>query len=546
MFDKKVCPKCGFHALRQEARFCGKCGAKLPTVRSYLKLGAFLLATLVAGLLAVVLLRNLRPSHNSSNSGTHTAPKETPKPQVQPAPTNPDEKAVYDFISGLQAGDFKRVVDLTGAYRSEIDSIKQGNPEVLWPKLTNDYYQKKIEALAAPVESLDPTESFSWDSYFGLLGGMAGNPGLNIRLTRALLPLSCQWRITERRVLGMHDSIRFGIRNYSAVYVEVAYPSIEGAPQLHGKFLKQVILEFSTDADRHLILDVKRVAAGDTFWTPPYPATAIPYLRAKYLGEYARTKTRDEARDVMAKLIALGQDVATDASLDIVGKRVGYWLYAATTLAEGGERRLVPLIQPLLREIVDKGDVCSEVALSLATGLAALAPGDALAVEMLRNALSKRIASRFDMSGGYSQGDTTVQCTQRYVAALAVADGARWNAFNHWSSSGDVFSLVLDTLTRKRELSGLIDTSSPTANSVTQFLRVLKVCNVAPAWRCPARLIVDDVRVIEPDNVQIVGRIEEFQSYYEVKGQTKNPFEMELRGTSNTATPWVISRITLK
>jgi hypothetical protein len=138
--------------------------------------------------------------------------------------------------------------------------------------LTNNYYQQKIAALSAPVDSLDPTERFSWGSYAGLLGGMAGDPGLNIRLARAMLPRLAQWQISEWRPQGRRDDIRSGLRNYGDAYVTVTYSSIESAPQLHDKFLQHVILDFTMDADQHLVLDMKRVEAGDTFWPPDHVA----------------------------------------------------------------------------------------------------------------------------------------------------------------------------------------------------------------------------------------------------------------------------------
>jgi hypothetical protein len=65
--------------------------------------------------IAVLVIKNFTQSHGVSDSGARTAPEPAPKPSLQPAPTNPDEKAVYELINALQAGDFKSVVDLTAA-----------------------------------------------------------------------------------------------------------------------------------------------------------------------------------------------------------------------------------------------------------------------------------------------------------------------------------------------------------------------------------------------------------------------------------------------
>lgn len=147
------------------------------------------------------------------------------------------------------------VIDLSNGYQSEVSQIKAQNPQVLWPKLTKEYYDAKIATLA--------NKPGFWEAY---MQGMMGDPAQQIRFMQSLLLPNLKWKVTETRSDQVQDSIQFGRYDRTIVYVTVTYPTLNDSPFVDGKFLKETILEFDVNAKSQLVMALGRLAQGDTPW----------------------------------------------------------------------------------------------------------------------------------------------------------------------------------------------------------------------------------------------------------------------------------------
>ncbi len=179
-------------------------------------------------------------------------------PQILCAQANAGASVANRYIEALQKGDFKTVIDLSYGYQSEVNQINAQNPQVLWPKLTKEYYDAKIASLT--------NKPGFWESY---MQGMMGDPSQQIRFMQSLLLPNVKWKVTETRSDHAQDSIQFGGYDRTVVYVTVTYPSLNDSPFVDGKFLKETILEFDLNTKSRLVMTLGRLAQGDTPWDAP-------------------------------------------------------------------------------------------------------------------------------------------------------------------------------------------------------------------------------------------------------------------------------------
>jgi hypothetical protein len=153
-----------------------------------------------------------------------------------------DPKVVVTrYIKAVQNRDYKTIIDLTASYQGEVAVIKASNPQVLWSKLIDEYYQQVTK----------------------LLSNRTGE----LRSTAALLPESCKWIVIEIR--GGRVGPVFDSHEATIVYVSVNYPLWREAPLIGTKLLKSAIVQFSLDRQAQLVLGVSRVTAGDVFAEEP-------------------------------------------------------------------------------------------------------------------------------------------------------------------------------------------------------------------------------------------------------------------------------------
>ncbi len=177
---------------------------------------------------------------------------------VAHAQANAGASAATRYIEALQKGDFKTVINLSYGYQGEVAQIKAQNPQVLWPKLTTEYYDAKIATLAS--------KPGFWEA---CMQGMMGDPAQQIRFMQSLLLPNVKWKVTETRSDDVQDSIQFGGYDRTIVYITVNYLTLNDSPFVDGKFIKETILEFDLNTKSQLVMTLGRLPQADTPWDAP-------------------------------------------------------------------------------------------------------------------------------------------------------------------------------------------------------------------------------------------------------------------------------------
>jgi hypothetical protein len=133
------------------------------------------------------------------------------------------------YLTAVQHKDFKTMLEVNANYQEAIKNIKQGNPQVLWTKLIDQYTESQ-------------TQQIGRDPIF------------------TLVPPSAQWSISEQRPEG---------QTQTSVYVTMHYPSVADAPIYGDGRLKDTILQVEVSSPGQNILSVSTVQAANAFWPIP-------------------------------------------------------------------------------------------------------------------------------------------------------------------------------------------------------------------------------------------------------------------------------------
>jgi hypothetical protein len=220
----------------------------------------------------------LPPSNQQQvNNAAPTAASAGSNRQSAPSPSG-DKVAVAGgtvaarYIEALQKGDFRTVIDLSYGYQAEVAQIKAQNPQVLWPKLTNQYYDAKIAALSRKPGSGTYLATF--------LQGMTGDPAQQIQFMQNMVLPNAKWKVTETRTEHVRDQFDGHEYDRTVVYITVAFPTLNDSPFVDGEFLKETILEVDLNAKLEQVMTVGRVAQGDTPWDAP-----VTIMNAKWQRE---------------------------------------------------------------------------------------------------------------------------------------------------------------------------------------------------------------------------------------------------------------------
>src|SRR5579883_128097 len=189
------------------------------------------------------------------------------QPSGESAQKSAQSSVVTKYINALQKRDFKTVIDLTASYQADIAQIKAQNPQVLWPRLLSEYYDKKISEFSKQADY--------WESYGEAMSAMLGDPAQALRATAVLLPIASKWTITESRDTVIRNPLT-GTAAVRITYIQVAYAKPETSPIVEvpsafqvNKRLKKCIVQFETDPKTQLVRSVGRLAAGDEYWPIP-------------------------------------------------------------------------------------------------------------------------------------------------------------------------------------------------------------------------------------------------------------------------------------
>jgi hypothetical protein len=189
------------------------------------------------------------------------------------AQTNAGSATATRYIEALQKGDFRTVIDLSYGYQAEIAQIKAQNPQVLWPKLTSQYYNTKIGGLSKKTDS-----SGTYLATF--LQGMTGDPAQQIQFMQNMVLPNAKWKVTETRTEHVQDQFDGHEYDRTVVYITVTFPTFNDSPFVDGEFLKETILEVDLNAKLQQVMRVGRVAQGDTPWDAP-----VTIMNAKWQRE---------------------------------------------------------------------------------------------------------------------------------------------------------------------------------------------------------------------------------------------------------------------
>jgi hypothetical protein len=220
----------------------------------------------------------LPPSHQPQvNKAAPTAASAGSNRQSAPSPsgdkvTGAGGTVAARYIEALQKGDFRTVIDLSYGYQAEVAQIKAQNPQVLWPKLTNQYYDAKIAALSKRPDSGTYLATF--------LQGMTGDPAQQIQFMQNMVLPNANWKVTETRTEHAQDAFDGHEYDRTVVYITVTFPTLNDSPFVDGEFLKETILEVDLNAKLQQVMTVGRVAQGDTPWDAP-----VTIMNAKWQRE---------------------------------------------------------------------------------------------------------------------------------------------------------------------------------------------------------------------------------------------------------------------
>ena len=442
---------------------------------------------------------------------------------------------VSNYITALQHKDFRKIIDLTSTYKMEIARIKSQNPQALWPKLLEDYYKDKTTVLSS-----DPG---FWVNYSG---SVMGDPAQNIRALSGLLPPDCKWRISESRNQVVTSFLDGRQHSQTVVYVEVAYPTLDTSPRVatgtQHWFLKNTILEFKVDSAGGLVTEVATVPKADTFWTKPYPQSAIPFLQGYYRTALFQAQSPDVARGTIRELNDLSWDRAEPVLREAVEKRSKFFIEAVPSLGEHRDEQAVPAIVAVLGDQFKGTQLygCDEGTLPLISALGAIGKvGQTNAVQVVKAGLSETITYIVKNNMPWAQ-EQTHSCLTSYLATLSALDDPAWRVFPlkpNVISISDEFSEVLRDFERRQQSSSVVDWQSPSVDNVRRYLGLFKPCGTNSSWRCPLDHQLEYVTVASASEAKMYGWI---VNPYTGDTHVKR-FEITVHVGNDPAKPWLIT-----
>jgi len=173
------------------------------------------------------------------------------------------------YIVAVQKGDLKTLIDLSAAYQDDISKIKAQNPQVLWPKLTKEYYDTRIAQLSTKSDTALP-----------YLQGMMSEPDRQIRFMQSMVQPNAKWKVSETRADQARDPFDGHEYQRTVAYITVTFPTLNDSPFIDGKFVKEMILEIDLNAKTQQVSTLGRIAKGDTSWE-----SRVTVMNAKWARE---------------------------------------------------------------------------------------------------------------------------------------------------------------------------------------------------------------------------------------------------------------------
>jgi predicted nucleic acid-binding Zn ribbon protein len=248
------CPKCG-QQNDDDSKFCQNCGEALSNGQNkFFKISSpkkkfVLLVVLLLAIIPVLVYGFFFFGKQKTN--------------VSPRLSLRKQTPVERFLTAVQKKDFRTIFGMTHYYQMKLSQTKSSNPNSLWDKLTNEYYQSREKAFFREGQEELP------DGILRMGGEMFGSPTDPIEYIRtlgSLLMPACTWKVEETKKkegFSEWDGSKYSVY---IIYVTLDYKNVEGSPLLGSKFLKKTVLEFNFDAFTDFYIRSSKIEKGDIFW----------------------------------------------------------------------------------------------------------------------------------------------------------------------------------------------------------------------------------------------------------------------------------------
>lgn len=235
------------------------------------------------------------------------------------SPLSPADQ-VAKLLSGLEHDDFRKVFDAAFVYQKHLEGIRAENPQVMWPRLTDEYYEtKKTDFLKTPATGTGVVGSLL-DSIAAFAAGASGSPEDPASSSvRALMKPRPIWKILETRKLQPErDQWSGAVLAFSVVYIQLNYRDSSLAPVLGEGLLKEAILGIRIEDGSGLFWSTRLVPKSESHWQLSKPrllsaqwVTVLrgsfnigynvlggkpPYSSVTQCGPYSIEKIREESR----------------------------------------------------------------------------------------------------------------------------------------------------------------------------------------------------------------------------------------------------------
>ncbi len=187
---------------------------------------------------------------------------------VQGVSAGSPQPRVAMLLSGLEQEDFKKVFDVTFAYQAKVQEIQAQNPQVMWQRLIDEYYEATRSAFLAPPATGRGVIGSLLDNISAFSESLSGAPEDPAKAPiRSFLKPKPRWKILEVRTLPpVRDQWSGKELAFSLVYVQLNYGDAEMAPIFKGSILKETILGIRMESKSRLYWSAQVVPQSEAYW----------------------------------------------------------------------------------------------------------------------------------------------------------------------------------------------------------------------------------------------------------------------------------------
>lgn len=170
-----------------------------------------------------------------------------------------DEKAIEQFITGVRDRVFLKIYTSVNYYRDHVEDIKARNPQVLWDKMSTDFYLNHDRSFRKFMNS----GKEGWEDWAAQSLTAHGMTGLFIiKSFRPFITAEMRWRILEKKngiLVFTHEPVKI-------VYVKINYPDPKYSPTIKNTVIKETLFKFDISKKSGLITSIKHLVQGDIAW----------------------------------------------------------------------------------------------------------------------------------------------------------------------------------------------------------------------------------------------------------------------------------------